>query len=169
MTTKRATPSMAEHAGTVLAHQTAQAANLVAAEPAADPTPPIPLDQAFAAPIAAPAVKRRITIPVLSIREGQAAVFRILTEITQSEVPDAKYGPARVCQVEAPNGEVRLLILNEVLHAALTKSYPKAGYVGCWFHVVCLPGMKEGKRGSYRDYAVTEIEPPVMAAAEAAD
>jgi hypothetical protein len=71
--------------------------------------------------------------------------------------------------VQAPNGEVRVLILNEVLHATLTKSYPEAGYVNRWFHVVCLPGMKQGKRGSYRDYAVTEIEPPVMAAAEAAE
>lgn len=32
-----------------------------------------------------------------------------------------------------------------------------------------MPGMKEGKRGSYRDYAVAEIEPPVNAAAETVD
>lgn len=154
------------HMKRVLARGEGQAGE--SAEPR-DGLPAVSLDPAFVATALPIRVKKRITIPALTIPEGAAAVFRILTAIATSEVADAKYGPARVCQVEAPNGEVRVLILNEVLHAALTKAYAKEGYVGLWFHVVCLPGLREGKRGSYRDYAVTEIEPPTGAGSEAAD
>ena len=151
---------MSAHARRVLTHQQGQA-NGNGADADADASLPIPADPSFAAPVVGGyVVKKRVTIPAISIPPGEAIVCRVLEAIRVSEVEDSKFGAARVAQVEAPDGTVRVLIFNEVLHAALTKNYKGDAYVGGWFHIACLPGMKQGKRGQYRDYAVTEIEAP---------
>jgi hypothetical protein len=146
---------MQNHARTVLAHQTAQT------EAAPEPHDVAPPDPAFATDVVYK-VRKRVTVPVLPFPVGATYVLRPLEAIRQSEVEDSRYGPARVCEVEAPNGEVRILIAGEVLHTALNRAYPNNGYVGAWFQVTKLPP-REGKR--YADYAITEIEPPLPAVA----
>lgn len=143
--------SVTSHARKVLAHQEQQAAG----DPGEHQEAAMP-DAAFVSDAAMEVVKR-VTTPVLSFPTGATYVLRILEGIRVSDVEDSKFGPARVCEVEAPNGEVRLLITGEVLATALTRSYPNEGYVGAWFQITKLPP-KEGKR--YADYSIVEIRGP---------
>jgi hypothetical protein len=149
--------TMQAHARKVLAHQVSQG-GAAGTEPETEPeTGILTPDPSFAA--ATPfKVKRRVTVPVLPFPAGSAIVCRILDEIHESQVEDSRYpGAASVCQIEAADGEVRILITGTVLRKALERDYPSAGYVGSWFHIAKLP-LRSDK--SYADYAITEIEPP---------
>jgi hypothetical protein len=156
--------TMQNHARRVLAHQQGQTNGAgPAEEPDATALEAFAPDPSFAADLLPGTdyqIVKRVTIPAISIGPGAAIVCRILEAVHVSEVEDSRFGPARVCQIEAPDGAVRVLILGEVLHAAITKTYPADKYVGCWFHIACLPGLKQGKRGQYRDYQITEIGAP---------
>jgi hypothetical protein len=148
---------MTDHARKVLAHQAAQTE---APEP--ETTEVVPADPAFQSQTTY-AVKRRVTMPVLPFPIGATYVLRPLEAIHQSQIEDSKFPPARVCQVEAPNGEVRLLIVGEVLLTALNRAYPNDGYVGLWFQISKVSGPTPERR--YADYAVTEIVGPARDAA----
>ena len=102
-------------------------------------------------------VKKQVTVPVLPFPPGSSILCQIITPIAQSAISDGKMGPARVVEIQAINGSVRLLIVGEVLHSALTRAYEKNSYVGRWFSIQKLPA-REDKR--YADYAVAEIEDP---------
>lgn len=106
-------------------------------------------------------VKRQVTVPVLQFAPGQTIVFAVKSAIKQSNVSDGKMGPAQVCEVVAPNGSLRLLVVGKVLQGALTNGYPNDGYVGKWFAVTKLAERKRSAQGlEYSDYGVAEIEPP---------
>jgi hypothetical protein len=132
---------------------------------APEPHEALPPDQAFLAPAAAYVIRRRITVPVLPFPVGAVYVFRILEAIHLSAVEDTKYGPAHVCMVESPSGEVRVLIANTVLQSELDRAFPDDGYVGAWFEVTKMP-RREGK--NYADFSIVEIEPPVRPGLETA-
>lgn len=155
----KTTTSMQDHARKVLAHQTAQTE-------AADPVEhegPIPADAAFLAPAVVEPVKY-VATPALPFPTGATYVLKIREPVRVSDVEDAKFGPARVTEVEALDGSVRLLIWNEVLHTAMTRAYPDNSYVGRWFQVT-KTAVKEGKRGKYADFAIVEIRGPAQLAA----
>lgn len=155
MTKPTSTGMMADHARKMLAHQAAQANG----EALPEDVELVPPDPAFLSADGYK-VRKRVTVPVLAFPPGATYVCRIIDGIHLSEVEDSKFGPARICHVEAPNGEVRILICGEVLATALARAYPDDGYVGAWFQVTkLLP--REGKR--YADYSIAEIESPLAA------
>lgn len=162
MSITKSSGSMRAHAQRVLAHQSKTAE--ADAEPESNGAELLP-DAAFVATSAPPVkVKRRVTIPVLAFPAGSAIVCRIIEAIHESKVEDSRFpGPASVCQIEAPGGEVRVLIAGTVLKAALLRDYPKDDYVGRWFHIAKLP--QRGDK-TYADYAITEIEAPVAQSAQ---
>lgn len=173
MSTKSAT-SMTDHARKVLDHQAevraraaadAEAGHVAGHDPNAGL---VPADPSFLAGLASGLkVRKRVTTPVLPFPDGSAILCRIIEPIHESAIEgDNRFGGAKasVCTVEAPNGEVRILIAGAVLRKELEKNYPKAGYVGCWFHIAKLPRPDK----NYSDYAITEIEPPEAVAASAA-
>lgn len=155
--------NMVSHARKVLANQTAieqavaEAAGMGPDVVEAD----APLDPAFAAPAAVLVkTKRQVTLPVVSWPTGATIVCRIAEAFHESDVDDKRYpGKALVARIEAMNGEARTLIGGTVLRAALDKEYPGSSYVGAWFRMTKLS--RPDKR--YSDYAITEIEPPVVA------
>lgn len=152
---KSSSTGLVSHARKVLDHQT-KMANGEASGETEDGGELVPPDPAFLVPGGQPKVRKRVTMPVLPFPAGATYVLRILDAIHVSDVEDSKFGPARVCQVESASGEVRLMIVGEVLATALARAYPDDGYVGLWFQITKqLP--REGKR--YADYAVAEIEP----------
>jgi len=154
---------MVDHARRVLAHQQAQTEGGEADE--AELPEALPADPAFLAPLASSyTIRKRVTVPVLPFPVGATYVFRILEAVRTSKVDDAKFGPAQVCQIESPRGEVRVLIVTKVLATALAREYPDDSYVGGWFQVTKLPA-REDKR--YADYSITEIDPPVLTEAAA--
>ena len=104
------------------------------------------------------------TVAVLPFPVGATYVFRILEAVRTSKVDDAKFGPAQVCQIESPSGEVRVLIVTKVLATALAREYPDDSYVGGWFEVTKLPPRSDKR---YADYSITEIDPPVLTEAAA--
>jgi hypothetical protein len=160
MSKNESTTGLVSHARKVLAHQE----KLANGETPEDAGELVPADPAFVA-VDGYRVRKRVTMPVLPFPVGATYVCRILDAIHVSDVEDSKFGPARVCQVEAPNGEVRLLIAGEVLATALARAYPDDGYVGAWFQITKqVP--REGKR--YADYAIAEIDPPMVTAGAAA-
>lgn len=150
------TTSMQDHARKVLAHQEAQT------EPEHEGA--VPADASFVMAAEHYDVVKRVTTPALPFPTGATYVLRILEPVRTSEVEDSRFGPARVSEVEALNGDVRMLIWNEVFHTAMQRAYPKDSYVGRWFQITKLPG-KEGKRGKYADFAIVEIKGPAQLAA----
>lgn len=149
---------MQEHARKLLAHQEKQASSAVQSGDGGEPPEAVPADPAFLVPAGGYVIRKRVTMPVLPFPTGATYVLRIVEAIRVSEVDDSKFGPAKVCQVESPQGEARVLIVGEVLGTALGRTYPNDGYVGAWFQITKLPP-REGKR--YADYAIVEIEPPM--------
>jgi hypothetical protein len=146
---------MQEHARKVLTHQEKLSEGIPDAE-----TEIVPPDPHFLVPEGGYTIRKRVTVPVLPFPVGATYVFRIIEAIRTSEVDDGKFGAARVCQIESPGGEVRVLIAGEVLATSLARAYPDDAYVGGWFQVTKLPP-REGKR--YADYAIVEVEPPTAA------
>lgn len=148
---------MRDHARKVLSHQSQQAGELHDAGTDHDEAP-APADAAFLAPSVVEVVKR-ISTPALPFPMGATYVLKIREAVRVSEVEDSKFGPARVSEVEALDGSVRLLIWNEVLHTAMQRAYPADDYVGRWFQIT-KTAVKEGKRGRYADFAIVEIKGP---------
>lgn len=159
-------PSLVDHARKVLANQQRAAEAAEAAEhPEADAY--VPADAAFvlSSGDALEPVKQ-VSTPALPFPVGATYVLKIREAVRVSEVEDSKYGPARVTEVEALDGSVRLLIWNEVFHTAMQRAYPENDYVGRWFQIT-KTAVKEGKRGRYADFAIVEIRGPSrLAAAE---
>lgn len=159
---------MVSHARKVLANQQAiaeeaEARRFGGVAEAVDPAlaeTDAPLDPAFAAPAAVLVkTKRQVTLPVVSWPAGATIVCRIAEAFHESDVDDKRYpGKALVARIEAMNGEARTLIGGTVLRAALDKEYPGSSYVGAWFRMTKLA--RPDKR--YSDYAITEIEAPVV-------
>lgn len=100
-------------------------------------------------------IVKRVTIPVLAFREGTTILCRFAEAIRESEVDDGKMGPAKIAQIEARDGTIRLLIVGEVLHTSLSRAYPEDSYVGKWFAIEKREPRADKR---YRDYTITEVE-----------
>ncbi len=118
-------------------------------------------------------VKRRVSVPTLEFRtDGETVICRFIEAMvhhpmtikdeTTGEVRpklDEKGQPAFlwVCKIESVRGEVRQLVLGELVMSELTTNYPGGGYIDLWFMIVRL-GKRAGKR--YVTYEISEIDDP---------
>lgn len=140
-----------------------EAAEIIRQDNATRAETPVPALPAMTDPAFTPAgtnrsvrIKKRISIPVLSFQAGDTIFCQFSEAIRVSEVKDDTFStPARVAEIVSLEGEVRILIVGEVLNSELDRAYPDQGYVGLWFSITKLPP-REGKR--YSDYAIAEIE-----------
>ena len=152
------TTSMQNHARKVLAHQQSQQPADADAEPGSDIALP---DPAFMAPDDL-TVLRHVTVPVLQLPLNSPIICKIRDAVHRSDIEDSRYpDAANVCQIEAPSGDVRVLIIGTVLGAALDREYPDQTYVGRWFRIAKLQRVEK----RYADYAIAEIASPLSAAA----
>lgn len=119
-----------------------------------------------------PAVLRRVTVPVLSLKFDKVNprpirfACRIITAIETSKIAEERtqgrgtttvMEDADVCQIEGYNGDVRQLVTGKVLAEELRRNYPDDGYVGRWFCIVKYPPAPDKR---YSLYEVAEIHPP---------
>jgi hypothetical protein len=115
----------------------------------------------FAAPAGTPAIKRHVSIQVLSFPNGSSLIFRALSPIYKGKEIKGE-GAKRKSQVDLLNiqsvaGSVRCLVLGAVLKSEIEENYPTGGHIGRWYYVT----KHQPKPGQdYATYTIAEIETP---------
>ena len=130
----------------------------MAKKPAAHETP------AIASNLAGFKVKKQVTMPSLSMKEGQQYALRFDSAMRVSEVMDKKVKdggkprePATIANVtNVETGEAYVFIVPTVVKMNLERDYKDEAYVGCIFQIT-----HKGKRNTtqrYFDFAISELE-----------
>ncbi len=108
--------------------------------------------------------KKQVTLPSLSMKEGQTFALRFDTAMRVSEVMDKKTegkkprDPATIANVtDVATGEQYIFIVPSVVKSNLERDYKDESYVGCVFQITHKGKRKESQR--YFDFAITELEP----------
>lgn len=108
-------------------------------------------------------VTRNVTLPTLSLKEGQIVFVRFEEPIYVGKKVEPKAGdtskqkepPHLVNVVDLETGELKTLILNTVLKSTIDEAYPNGAYVRKSFRVEKLP-KKAGKE--YHGFVIQEVE-----------
>lgn len=107
-------------------------------------------------------VKRQITVPTLTMKDGSNARMLSFNDAMRASNyidPDpkkAKEKPATVAGVtDVESGELFQFLVPSVVESNLRRNYPDDGYVGRTFRIQCL-GERAGKR--YRDFSIFEVD-----------
>jgi hypothetical protein len=115
-------------------------------------------------------VKKRLTIPLLKLTEGNTQYVKITAPMHLGKEQKAKDGekkkePAMLANcVNLQDGSECQIILSAVVKSVLEDEYPNSAYVGKCF-AITKQGRAPGK--SYNQFDVVEIEDPAAAAAPA--
>lgn len=108
-----------------------------------------------------PKIKRHVTLPLLSLKDGQVAYIQIKSkiEISSKKIEQkegkAKEPPYMAQVVNLETGELCEMIFNTVLYKNIFEQYKNDSYVEKGFMI--LRRMPDGKRG-YALFDITEIE-----------